>query len=56
MSMCPKCGSPDTVGFTLNPGAKPLRLTHCRGCENRWWVDGRTTVALHDVLTTISAA
>ncbi len=58
MTACPSCTSTDVVGFTLAPKGEPLRFTHCRNCEHRWW--GATahddTLSLPDVLGRIGAA
>jgi hypothetical protein len=37
MTTCPRCSSPDLVGFTLSPRGEALTFGHCRGCEHRWW-------------------
>jgi hypothetical protein len=55
MTACPQCRSSDLVGFTLAPTGQPLRFSHCRGCEHRWWTDLEEGTAIHlpDVLTHI---
>ena len=55
MDSCPRCRSRNVVGFTLTPTGRPLRFTHCRSCEHRWWTDveGRAALRLPDVLEQI---
>jgi formate dehydrogenase maturation protein FdhE len=57
MTTCPACTSSDVVGFTLAPKGEPLRFTHCRNCEHRWWESTaeHDTVALDRVLSHIAA-
>jgi hypothetical protein len=52
VDICPNCRSRDVVGFALAPAGQPLRFSHCRGCEHRWWTEteGGSTVRLPDVL------
>lgn len=58
MTTCPSCTSPDVVGFDLAPKGEPVRFTHCRNCEHRWWheVEQSTAVELEIVLDRISTS
>ena len=55
MTACSKCRSEDLVGFELEPQGTPLRFTHCRNCEHRWWtsVSEASVIRLPDVLERI---
>jgi hypothetical protein len=56
MTTCPRCASSDVVGFDLAPRGEPVRFTHCRGCEHRWWqeVEEAAPVPLGTVLDRIA--
>jgi formate dehydrogenase maturation protein FdhE len=54
LAMCPNCDSADLVKVEMAVGEQPVRFSHCRRCEYRWWADRDTgsRLPLADVLTT----
>ena len=57
MASCPKCVSTDLVSVGMTLAGGPVRFTHCRRCENRWWTDAAAdaVVTLPTVLARIAS-